>query len=341
MQKYNKTPYMINEIHEQPSVFTRAIHSISENSELISQLKNAQSIVVIACGSSANSSQYFAYLMELICRIPTRVVLASEYKYYPTPNSDFVIAVSQSGETTDTISALKIAKKKRVKTICLTNVLDSSLTQITDSVLYTHAGPEMSIPATKSFTAQIAAFIQIVNIISGNKLSSAIAEIQHHLPIVLSTDVSAAVDICKNASNIMYISRGIGYPIVIEGALKMKETTYIHAEGYTAGEIKHGTFSLLSGDTPVIAICLSGITYSEMLQDLKEVKSLAPLIIIGEINDRSIEDIADIFIPIPKVSEVAGTILSLIIMQLLAYHVAVSLGRDVDNPRNLMKIVNT
>lgn len=331
---------MINEIHEQPSVFTRAIHSISENSELISQLKNAQSIVVIACGSSANSSQYFAYLMELICGITTRVVLASEYKYYPTPNTDFVIAVSQSGETTDTISALKTAKKRGVKTFCLTNNLECSLTHIADLVLYTDSGPEIAIPATKSFIAQIAAFIQIVNIISDGQLTTAIDEIQHHLHVILSIDLSAAIDICRNASNIIYISRGISYPIMIEGALKMKETTCIHAEAYAAGEIKHGTITILSGDIPVITICLPGTTYPEMVQNIKEVKTLAPIIIIGEIDDSCIKDIADIFIPIPKVSEVAGSILALIILQLLAYHVAVSLGENVDKPRNLKKIVN-
>ena len=332
--------YMLKEMYEQPEVFARTVYSVSENCSSLLPLRNASSVTVIACGTSANASLYFAYMVEQICGIPTRVVLASEYKYYPTPKSGVVIGVSQSGETADTISALKIAKENGAKTFCLTNVLGSSLTRIADTTIYTRAGPEVSVAATKSFIAQAAAFMQIVNLISDGKLTSAISEIQRYLPEILQTDVSAAVDILKDADNLLYVGRGMSYPIVMEGALKMKELSYIHAEGYAAGELKHGPFALLSEDMPVVSICLPGLTYPVMMSNIKEMSArLSPEIIIGEAGDVDAEEAADVFIPIPKVSETAGVLLSSVVMQLLAYYVADALGKDVDMPRNLAKSV--
>ena len=278
--------------------------------------------------------------METVCEIPTRVVLASEFKYYPTPKNDVVIAVSQSGETADTIYALKIAREKGAKTFCLTNVLGSSLTRVSETTLYTRAGPEVSVAATKSFTAQVAAFMEIVNIISGGKLEGAVDEIQRYLPEVLDCDVDKAVELVKDASTLLYVGRGLSYPIALEGALKMKEISYIHAEGYAAGELKHGPFALLSEKTPVVAVCLSGITYPVMMSNLKEIKARsAPEVVIGEIGDIDAEEIADVFLPIPKVSETAGVILASVVLQMLAYKTAVALGTDVDMPRNLAKSV--
>ena len=332
--------YMLKEMYEQPEVFSNTASSIAENPSLLCRLRDARSITIVACGTSANAATVFAYLMETVCGIPTRVVLASEFKYYPTPKNDVVIAVSQSGETADTIAALKIAKEKGAKTFCLTNVLGSSLTRTAETTFYTRAGPEVSVAATKSFTAQVAAFMEMVNIISGGKLTEDISEIQRYLPEVLEYDVDAAVGLVKDAATLLYVGRGLSYPIALEGALKMKEISYIHAEGYAAGELKHGPFALLSESTPVVAVCLSGITYPVMMSNLKEMKArCAPEIVLGNAGDLDAEEIADVFIPLPKVSEIAGSILASVVLQMLAYKTAVSLGTDVDMPRNLAKSV--
>lgn len=332
--------YMLKEMYEQPEVFSNTINSITENAAALCRIREARSVTVVACGTSANASTVFAYLMESVCGIPTRVVLASEFKYFPTPKNDVVIAVSQSGETADTISALKIAKERGAKTFCVTNVLGSSLTRIAETTLYTRAGPEVSVAATKSFTAQVAAFMEIVNIISGGMLKKAVAEIQRYLPEALDCDVESAVELVKDASTLLYVGRGLSYPISMEGALKMKEISYIHAEGYAAGELKHGPFALLSKETPVVAVCLPGSTYPVMMSNLKEIKARsAPEVVIGCVGDIDAEEIADVFIPLPKISETAGVILASVVLQMLAYKTAVALGTDVDMPRNLAKSV--
>ena len=332
--------YMLKEMYEQPEVFSNTVHSIAENAAALCRIRDARSITIVACGTSANASTVFAYLMEAVCGIPTRVVLASEFKYFPTPKNDVVIAVSQSGETADTISALKIAKERGAKTFCLTNVLGSSLTRVAETTLYTRAGPEVSVAATKSFTAQVAAFMEIVNIISGGSLKKEIAEIQRYLPEALDCAVDSAVELVKEASTLLYVGRGLSYPISMEGALKMKEISYIHAEGYAAGELKHGPFALLSKETPVVAVCLPGSTYPVMMSNLKEIKARsAPEVVIGCMGDIDAEEIADVFIPLPKVSETAGVILASVVLQMLAYKTAVALGTDVDMPRNLAKSV--
>ena len=332
--------YMLKEMYEQPEVFSNTVHSIAENAAALCRIRDARSITIVACGTSANASTVFAYLMEAVCGIPTRVVLASEFKYFPTPKNDVVIAVSQSGETADTISALKIAKEHGAKTFCLTNVLGSSLTRVAETTLYTRAGPEVSVAATKSFTAQVAAFMEMVNTISGGMLKKDIAEIQRYLPEALDCAVDSAVELVKEASTLLYVGRGLSYPISMEGALKMKEISYIHAEGYAAGELKHGPFALLSKETPVVAVCLPGSTYPVMMSNLKEIKARsAPEVVIGCMGDIDAEEIADVFIPLPKVSETAGVILASVVLQMLAYKTAVALGTDVDMPRNLAKSV--
>ena len=332
--------YMLKEMYEQPEVFSNTVHSIAENAASLCRIRDARSITIVACGTSANASTVFAYLMEAVCGIPTRVVLASEFKYFPTPKNDVVIAVSQSGETADTISALKIAKERGAKTFCVTNVLGSSLTRVAETTLYTRAGPEVSVAATKSFTAQVAAFMEMVNTISGGMLKKDIAEIQRYLPEALDCAVDSAVELVKEASTLLYVGRGLSYPISMEGALKMKEISYIHAEGYAAGELKHGPFALLSKETPVVAVCLPGSTYPVMMSNLKEIKARsAPEVVIGCMGDIDAEEIADVFIPLPKVSETAGVILASVVLQMLAYKTAVALGTDVDMPRNLAKSV--
>jgi glucosamine--fructose-6-phosphate aminotransferase (isomerizing) len=332
--------YMLKEIFEQPEVFANTLSSIKSKSEAVDMIRNAHAITIVACGTSANASMIFSYMMEGICHIPTRVILASEFKYFPTMFTDLVIGVSQSGETADTLAALKLAKDRGSQTLAITNVLGSTITRVASLVLYTRAGPEMSVAATKSFTSQVAAFLQIVNLLSDHKLETELSEIKRYLPEILSTDLSKAVDLCKNATTLLYIGRGLFYPIALEGALKMKEISYIHAEGYAAGELKHGPFALLSPKTPVISTCVSNCVYPVMMSNLKEIKARnAPIIVIGKKCDKDLEDVADVCIPLPAVSEYGAVVLSSVILQLLAYQTAVSLGNDVDMPRNLAKSV--
>ncbi|HJJ43714.1 MAG TPA: glutamine--fructose-6-phosphate transaminase (isomerizing) [Methanocorpusculum sp.] len=332
--------YMLKEIFEQPEAFANTLSSVKRCNEAVDLIRKAHSITIVACGTSANASMVFSYLLESICRIPARVVLGSEFKYFPTPNTDLVIGVSQSGETADTIAALKLAKSFGIQTLAITNVLGSSITRVASSVIYTRAGPEMSVAATKSFLSQVAAFMQIVNFLSDHLLERELLEIQRYLPQVLNTDLSDAVALCKDASTILYIGRGMFYPVAMEGALKMKEISYIHAEGYAAGELKHGPFALLSPQTPVIGMCVSGNVYPVMMSNLKEIKARsAPIIVIGKGCDTDLEDVADVCISLPPVSEYGSVVLSSVILQLLAYKTAVALGRDVDMPRNLAKSV--
>ena len=332
--------YMLKEIFEQPDAISHTLSSVRSCSGILKKISSARSVTCIACGSSANAALIFSYMMESICHIPTCVVFGSEFKYFPTPHLDLVIGISQSGETADTLTALSLARQNGASVIGITNVLGSSITRITSDILYTRAGPEISVAATKSFTSQLAIFYSIVNQVSGGKLASEISSLQKILPEILNVDLSPAVELCVSSENLLYVGRGMFYPVALEGALKMKEISYIHAEGYAAGELKHGPFALLSAKTPVVMICVPGLVYSAMISNIKEVKTRgSPVICIGVTGDRDVEELADVFIGVPKLSEVGYVLLITVVLQLLAYSTAVSLGRDVDMPRNLAKSV--
>jgi glucosamine--fructose-6-phosphate aminotransferase (isomerizing) len=202
------------------------------------------------------------------------------------------------------------------------------------------AGPEISVAATKSFIAQLAVLMQLVNLRSGEQFTKVLLHAHRAIEEVLLMDLSDAVSACKQAQSIFYVGRGPFYPVSLEGALKMKEISYIHAEGYAAGELKHGPFALLSKDTPVIAICMPDETYGVMVSNIKEMKARgAPVIALGIEGDSELADIVDIFIPLPKTHKFVQILTSLVVFQLLAYHTAVALQRDVDKPRNLAKSV--
>lgn len=331
--------YMLKEIYEQPQVFYNTIRSVDPGA-LPGKIRHAGSVTLVACGSSYHTGLIFKYLLEDICGIPARLEFASEFKYFPPPINDLVIGITQSGETADTLAALKYAKSSGCATLAITNVLGSSVTRVADIILFMRAGPEISVAATKSFIAQLAILMQIVNSISETKYDDVLQQAHKAIEEVLLMDLSKAVAACKNAQSIFYVGRGPFYPVSLEGALKMKEISYIHAEGYAAGELKHGPFALLSPETPVIALCMPGDTYSVMISNIKEMKARgAPVIAIGTVGDRELPDIVDIFIPVPKTPLFVQILTSLVIEQLLAYHTAVALGRDVDKPRNLAKSV--
>ena len=331
--------YMLKEIYEQPQAFYNTIRSV--NADMLPvKVRNAGSITLVACGSSYHTGLIFKYLLEAICGIPARLEFASEFKYFPPPVNDLVVGITQSGETADTLAALKHAKSCGCATLAITNVLGSSVTRVADTILFMRAGPEISVAATKSFIAQLAILMQIVNSISETKFDDILLQAHKAIEEVLLMDLGDAIDMCKKAQSIFYVGRGPFYPISLEGALKMKEISYIHAEGYAAGELKHGPFALLSPETPVIALCMPGDTYSVMISNIKEMKARgAPIIAIGTEGDRELPDIVDSFIAVPKTPLFIQILTSLVIEQLLAYHTAVSLGRDVDKPRNLAKSV--
>jgi glucosamine--fructose-6-phosphate aminotransferase (isomerizing) len=331
--------YMLKEIFEQPNAFYNSLRAVTRDT-LPPALMIPAPVTIVACGSSFNASLVFKYLLEEACTIPARVEFASEFKYFPPPVSGIVLGITQSGETADTISALRQAKAHNCTTIAVTNILGSSVSRVADHTLFMRAGPEISVAATKSFIAQLAVLMQMINLICERKYDNVLLQGHTAIEEALLMDFSAAIDLCRDAESIFYVGRGPFYPVALEGALKMKEISYIHAEGYAAGELKHGPFALLSPKTPVIALCLPGETYGVMISNIKEMKARgAPVIAFGSIGDNELVDIADLFIPLPGTHVYQQILSSLVALQLLSYYTAVALGRDVDKPRNLAKSV--
>jgi glucosamine--fructose-6-phosphate aminotransferase (isomerizing) len=331
--------FMLKEIYEQPQAFYNTIRAV--NPETVTEfVRHPLSVTVVACGSSYHAGLIFKYLLEESCRVPVRLEFASEFKYFPPPIEGLVIGITQSGETADTLTALKQAKAHNCRTLAITNILGSSVSRVADGTIFMRAGPEISVAATKSFIAQLAVLMQIVNNISDKKYNDILLHAHQAIEEILLIDLTDAVSFCTGAKDIFYVGRGPFYAVALEGALKMKEISYIHAEGYAAGELKHGPFALLSSKTPVIALCIPGDTYGVMISNIKEIKARgSPVIAVGSEGDSELPDIVDIFIPIPCTHPFVQVLTSLVVLQLLAYYTAVALGRDVDKPRNLAKSV--
>ncbi|MFA6333256.1 MAG: glutamine--fructose-6-phosphate transaminase (isomerizing) [Methanoregula sp.] len=331
--------YMLKEIYEQPQAFYNTIRATNLDS-LKKIIGRPDFITIVACGSSYHTGLIFKYLLEGACGIPARLEFASEFRYYPPPIRGLVIGITQSGETADTLTALRQAKSHNCRTLAITNVLGSTVTRIADATLFMRAGPEISVAATKSFTTQLAVIMQIVNSLCNGKEEGGLLHTHKAIEEVLLMDLAESVTFCEHARSIFYIGRGPFYAVSLEGALKMKEISYIHAEGYAAGELKHGPFALLSKDTPVIALCMPGETYDVMISNIKEIKARgAPVIAVGCEGDTELSDIADYFIPLPQGDLFVQILTTLVVLQLLAYHTAERLGRDIDKPRNLAKSV--
>lgn len=331
--------FMLKEIYEQPSVIHRAIHSLTDEN-IPGFLRDARSITVVACGSSYHAGLIFRYLIEAACGIPVRLELGSEFKYNPIPFTEIIIGISQSGETADTLAAIKKGNCSNIPTIAITNVLNSTITRYADATILMQAGPEISVAATKSLIAQLGVLLQVVNLLSGHLYDEILSHAGFAVEKILLLDLREAVDLCSRAEHIFYVGRGPFYPVMMEGALKMKEISYIHAESYAAGEIKHGPFSLLSPETPIVAICVPGPAYAVMLGNLKEMKARGtPVIAIGSEDDTELVELADVLIPIEPGHQYIQVLTSTVILQLLAYHTAARLGREIDKPRNLAKSV--
>ncbi|MDH7509816.1 MAG: glutamine--fructose-6-phosphate transaminase (isomerizing) [Methanolinea sp.] len=331
--------YMLKEIYEQQSVFSTTVRALYAE-PVPDLLKDISGITLVACGTSYNASLLCQYLVEEYCGIPVRAEIASEFRYRTPPGDDLVVAVTQSGETADTLSALKKARMHNHATLVITNVLGSTATRVADHTLHMRAGPEISVAATKSFIAELAVFFYIADVMSGGRLRQSILTGHEAIGEALLEDLSPAVDICKGAGSIFFVGRGPFFPLALEGALKMKEITYIHAEGYAAGEIKHGPFALLSPMTPVVALCPQAESFPAMVSNIREMKARGvPLIVIGDGKSQELRDIADVLVPLPGEDIVSAVLGSTVLLQLLAYRTAEALGREIDKPRNLAKSV--
>ena len=354
--------FMLKEIYDQVDTINYVTRGrISEidraikfNPQVENILNNGiDSIHIVACGTSYYSGLIGKYLIENLTSIPVIVELASEYRYFGTRNeSSLVITVTQSGETLDTLAALREAKASGCRTLVVTNVIGSSATRISDGYILTQSGPEIGVAATKTFTSQVLVLFLIAlkiatikNKIGRNDIYKYILDLKE-----LSRKIRSVLDktdeilnVAKElrySKSVFFIGRGINYPLSLEGALKLKEISYIHAEGFAAGELKHGPFALLTNETPVVAIASKDKTYEKIIANIGEIKARGPKVIaIAEEDDIEIENHADYVLRFPTESGILSCIPICVILQLLAYHVADLRGCSIDKPRNLAKSV--
>lgn len=356
--------FMLKEIYEQPRSIKDCMRGRLNPStasvvlggikEYENKILNAQRIIMVACGTSWHACLVGEYLIEELARIPVEVEYASEFRYRnPIVNeNDVVIAVSQSGETADTLAAIKLAKSKGATIIGICNVVGSSIARETHAGSYTHAGPEIGVASTKAFTAQVTVLTlmalrlgQKKGTIGRSQLNRLIIElnaIPEKVKEVLETNsqVKYIADIYKEASNALYLGRGYSFPVALEGALKLKEISYIHAEGYPAAEMKHGPIALIDEEMPVFVIATKGSSYEKVVSNIQEVKARKGRIIaIVTKGDTEVKKLAEHVIEIPDTEECLVPLLASIPLQLLSYHMAVMRGCNVDQPRNLAKSV--
>ncbi|MDE2217446.1 MAG: glutamine--fructose-6-phosphate transaminase (isomerizing) [Planctomycetota bacterium] len=355
--------FMLKEIHEQPHALRNAmrgrIDDISGSVKLgglIScekELREAKRIVIVACGTSWHAGLVGEYILEDLARIPVEVEYASEFRYRnPIIEKDtVVIAISQSGETADTLAAMREAKHKGAKLLSICNVVGSTIAREADCGVYLHIGPEIGVASTKAFTAQVAVlylFTLYMMTLKGrpnlkySDMVKVIQSIPDKIQTILNKDdeILKIARLYKDSEHALYLGRGYNYPVALEGALKLKEISYIHAEGYPAAEMKHGPIALINKDMPVVFIALKDSVYGKILSNIEEVKSRGGRVIaIATEGDEQIVEKVDHVFYIPKTSDTLTPILSVIPLQLLAYHMAVMRGCDVDKPRNLAKSV--
>ena len=364
LEKGGYAHFMLKEIFEQPQtlrVSMRGRVNIDRDCIALSgfidnreRFLNAKRIIITACGTSWHAGLIAMYCIEEFARIPVEVEYSSEFRYRkPVINKDdVVIAISQSGETADTLAAIRLAKDAGAFIFSICNVVGASIPRLSDSGCYTHVGPEIGVASTKAFTAQVTALIMLSLCIGKEKgtldnesylrILRELGNIPDHISKVLQQNDRLArfAQMFTYAQNFIYLGRGYNYPIALEGALKLKEISYIHAEGYPAAEMKHGPIALISQEMPVVVIAPHGSTYDKIVSNIQEIKARQGKIIsIVTEGDTQVTEMSDFCIPIPKTEECLTPILSVIPLQLLAYHIAVAKERDVDQPRNLAKSV--
>lgn len=356
--------FMLKEIFEQPECLKNCMRgrvnddnsnitlsAILDNKE---KLLNANRIIIVACGTSWHAGLIGKYLIENFCRIPVTVEYASEFRYSNpvVTESDVVIAISQSGETADTLAAIEVAKRNGAFVYGICNVVGSSIPRATDAGSYIHVGPEIGVASTKAFTGQVTVLAMFAlalakekDIIDKRQYSEIIKELwtlpeKMKTVLELNNRIAELSRIFTYAHNFLYLGRGYSYPVALEGALKLKEISYIHAEGYPAAEMKHGPIALIDSDMPVVVIATHNKMYEKVLSNIQEIKARqGKVIALVSKGDDTISRIADEVIELPSTMECFESLIDVIPLQLLAYHVAVCKGKNVDQPRNLAKSV--
>lgn len=356
--------FMLKEIYEQPSVIkdtyrgrllaNQGIIKLGGLEEYISKFINADRIIIVACGTSWHAGLVAEYIFEDWARIPVEVEYASEFRYRNPiiTEKDVIIAISQSGETADTLAAIKLAKEKGAFVYGICNVVGSTISRETHSGTYTHAGPEIGVASTKAFTTQITVLtmiaLKLANIkgtISKTDYMMYLREldmIPTHVEDALKSNdkIKEIAEVFKDASNFLYLGRGYNFPVALEGALKLKEISYIHAEGYPAAEMKHGPIALIDENMPVVVIAINSNHYDKVVSNIQEIKSRKGIIIaVVTEGDTVVKELADYIMEVPKTPETLTPLVTTIPLQLLSYHIAVMLDRNVDQPRNLAKSV--
>ena len=360
--------FMLKEIHEQPRAVRDTLLGrigleegevhLKELGKAADELKRAKRVLLLACGTSWHAALVGKYLLEQVAQVPAEVDYGSEFRYR-TPivgPATLAVAISQSGETADTLAAFREAKKLGALPIAICNVQGSMLTREAEGTLLTHAGPEIGVASTKAFTSQLVALALLALHLGRLKgtltaercreLLQSLSKVPHLMEnaLLVSGRIDEMSKAFAQAKDFLFLGRGVNYPIALEGALKLKEISYIHAEGYPAGEMKHGPIALIDENMPVVALCPPGRTYEKMLSNVQEVKARGGRVLAvtaqGDTELRKIlEQPADAIIDVPPVEEVWSPLLTVLPLQLLAYHTAVRAGRDVDQPRNLAKSV--
>jgi glucosamine--fructose-6-phosphate aminotransferase (isomerizing) len=356
--------FMLKEIYEQPRSVKDSMRGRlhAEKGEVKlggiveheAKFKNAKRIIFIACGTSWHAGLVGEYLFEEFARIPVEVEYASEFRYrnpiiYP---DDIVIAISQSGETADTLAAIELAKAKGATIVGVCNVVGSSIARATHAGSYTHAGPEIGVASTKAFTAQVTVLTLMalhVARIKGTMPESRFRQILYELEAIphkidsvlkLNNAIKEISYKYKDSTNALYLGRGFTFPVALEGALKLKEISYIHAEGYPAAEMKHGPIALIDEEMPVFVIATKGANYEKVVSNIQEVKARkGKVIAVVTAGDKEVKEMADFVMEIPETDEALVPLISVVPLQLLSYHIAVMRGCNVDQPRNLAKSV--
>lgn len=356
--------FMLKEIYEQPRSIrdsmrgrmsiTNGVVSLGGIIDYIEKMKNANRIIIVACGTSWHAGLVGEYLFEELARVPVEVEYASEFRYRNPViyENDVVIAISQSGETADTLAAIELAKSKGATIIGICNVVGSSIARATHAGSYTHAGPEIGVASTKAFTAQVTILTLMALMIADRKGSiskSRFLQVLYELETIpekvektlkINDKIIQISEVFKNARNFLYLGRGYNFPVALEGALKLKEISYIHAEGYPAAEMKHGPIALIDQEMPVVVVATNQGVYEKVISNIEEVKARkGKIIAIVTEGDKTVKNIADYIIEIPETEELLTPLLATIPLQLLSYHIAVMRGCSIDQPRNLAKSV--
>mgnify|MGYP003630293339 FL=1 len=356
--------FMLKEIYEQPRAILdtyrgrlqadKGLIKMSGVDDNLEKFLNANRIIIVACGTSWHAGLVAEYIFEDLARIPVEVEYASEFRYRNPviTDKDVVIAISQSGETADTLAAIKLAKEKGAFVFGVCNVVGSTISRETDAGAYTHAGPEIGVASTKAFTTQITVLTLIAlklakekGVFSQSKYHEFLTELEN-IPskvekALLSNDlIEKVAEVYKDATNCLYLGRGYNFPVALEGALKLKEISYIHAEGYPAAEMKHGPIALIDEQMPVFVIATKKGHYEKVVSNIQEIKSRkGKIIAIVTEGDETVRDLADHVIEVPETFESLTPLLTTIPLQLLSYHIALMRGCNVDQPRNLAKSV--